>query len=143
MMTSNGTSRLMTTWTGAILNRLSVCALVLGKPSSNQLRLPDDKRFSSPPIIFNMSSSGTSCPLETNLNNSRYKYLRTRPSNHLLVDFNAEVGFFSYHVSQYVAARNVQHVKRSDYAFGHRTFSRARSSHNQGAQSFNNNHCDF
>lgn len=66
-MTSKGTSRLMATWTGAISNRLNACGLVLGKPSSSQLRSADDRRFSSPPTIFNISSSGTSCPFETNL----------------------------------------------------------------------------
>lgn len=72
MMTSNGTSRLMTTWTGAIWNRLNACDLVRGKPSSSQLRSADDKWFNSPPMIFSISSSGTSWPFDTNLKRSQF-----------------------------------------------------------------------
>lgn len=86
MMTSKGTSRLMATWTGAIPNRLNACGLVLGKPSSSQLRSADDRRFSSPPTIFSMSSSGTSCPFETNLttthNRSRHRTFAHEPHLH-------------------------------------------------------------
>lgn len=148
-ITSKGTSRLMTTWTGDILNRLSACDFVLGKPSSSQLRSADDKRFNSPPTICNMSSSGTSCPLETNLNNTRaqyrysiYEWLNKKNvfSSHELVDLDAEVGFLSYHVPQYVATGYVQHVKRSDDAFRHGTFTRARCAHDQGVQPLHRGH---
>lgn len=83
MMTSKGTSRLMTTWTGATSNKLTACALVLGNPSSSQLWSADDKRCNSEPIAFNMSSSGTSCPLETNLSNRLYK--------HVIIGINSEL----------------------------------------------------
>lgn len=141
MMTSKGTSRLMTTWTGATSNRLNACDLVLGKPSSSQLRSADDKRFNSEPMAFNMSSSGTSCPLETNLSNiinmrlfGIHSYSNEWNNNkRLLVHLDADVGLLPYHVPQNVATGYVKHVEGAHYTFGHRTLSRARGAHDQGS----------